>query len=326
MKFFACALILLSASYGAAQPVSSHETPAMPPAGMPTTQSKAAPMTPPPTVTIAPDAAVITVMGVCNPPAKGEDCKTVLTRKQFESLIATLQQAKGGSQEMPAEMRYNLADQYANMTSYAAEAEKVGLDKLPDTQLMLTFARNQVLTQVLLAHVKETMKPTREEVEAYYNAHVNDYYQGTAVQRIIIPVHGMKGDKSKAELFKATAEEMHKRLASGEDAATLQKEVYDKLGFNMKPPDTSRVLQKASAPADRRSVFDLKAGEVSEIFTDDQSIEMYRIEGPKPIQFDRVKAEITSKLEKEKIEAVGDSFRKQHPVDLNMDYFSPHSN
>ena len=62
MKFFYCALILLSASYGAAQAVSSHQTPAMPPAGMAPAQSKAAPMAPPPTVTIAPDAAVITVM------------------------------------------------------------------------------------------------------------------------------------------------------------------------------------------------------------------------------------------------------------------------
>ena len=95
MRFIPCALILLFASYGAAQPVSSHQTPAMPPAGMPPAQSKAAPMAPPPTVTIAPDAAVITIMGVCGQPAKGEDCKTVLTRKQFESLIATLQQAKG---------------------------------------------------------------------------------------------------------------------------------------------------------------------------------------------------------------------------------------
>jgi hypothetical protein len=46
-----------------------------------------------------------------------------------------------------------------------------------------------VSTRRLLLFVKDSVKLTPEEIEKYYQAHTKDYRQGTAVQRIIVPLH-----------------------------------------------------------------------------------------------------------------------------------------
>ena len=96
-----------------------------------------------------PDDAVITVNGFCaghgdaGRPDPGDDCKTVITRAQFDQLTEALQPG------MPSELRLKVANAYAQMMRMAAAAEHRGLDKTASFDLEMRYARLQLLSQDL---------------------------------------------------------------------------------------------------------------------------------------------------------------------------------
>jgi len=268
---------------------------------------------------VPPDAAVITVPGVCDAPAaRAKDCGTVVTRAQFESLIAALMKGKSGT--VTPEMRGNLAAQYGDMLVYAQQAEELGLDKDSDTQLLLRFARMQVLTQQLLLSVKEKEKPTSTEIEKYYKDHSAEY-EGISVERIMIPLgHSEKGTDAKT-----LADQIRKRLAAGEDAGKLQQEAYTKLGFKIEPPETALTVRANTLPPQEQSVAKLKVGEVSPVFSDKSAMEFYKGLGKKAVPLDQVRAEIQNRVEQQKVEGAGKAIRSGHDPVLNITYFNPHA-
>jgi len=74
---------------------------------------------------------------------KASDCKTVVTRAEFEKLIDAL------SPNMPAPARRQLATRYAMGLVMAHEAHKMGIDQGPRFEELLRIARLQVASQQL---------------------------------------------------------------------------------------------------------------------------------------------------------------------------------
>src|SRR5437016_1662282 len=72
---------------------------------------------------ISPDTPVITVNGVCDQGAGAADCKTVVTRAEFEKIVNALQP------NMPKQQQKALANQYAMALLLAGKAHEQGLDK-----------------------------------------------------------------------------------------------------------------------------------------------------------------------------------------------------
>ena len=95
MKVFRCTLILLFCSSLLAQNPSTKNSPSSQNKASSTTpQAKAHKMS---SAAVPADASVITVPGICSPPAaKSEDCKTQVTRAQFESLVKALSETWQG--------------------------------------------------------------------------------------------------------------------------------------------------------------------------------------------------------------------------------------
>src|SRR5207244_12606974 len=79
---------------------------------------------------VPPDAPVITSKNVCDnataEAAKSADCKTVVTRAEFERLLNAV------APQIPANARRQVATKYANLIVMAHEARKMGLDKVPN--------------------------------------------------------------------------------------------------------------------------------------------------------------------------------------------------
>src|SRR5262245_14153970 len=102
-----------------------------PPAQQPPAASSTAPAAPAPAA-VAPDAAVITVAGVCAgsatdaKAAASPDCKTVITRAEFERILGAI-----SPNGVPVAARKQLATRYAMALAMADRAEKEGLDKGP---------------------------------------------------------------------------------------------------------------------------------------------------------------------------------------------------
>src|SRR5690349_16273499 len=66
---------------------------------------------------VAPTDPVLTLKGICNDPSKeGADCKTVITREQFEKLANALQP------NMSPQVKRQLAGAYSKMLAMSAAA------------------------------------------------------------------------------------------------------------------------------------------------------------------------------------------------------------
>jgi len=78
---------------------------------------------------VAPDAPVVTINGVCEnasaDKASDPNCKTVITRAEFEKILDAVQP------NMPSRVRRQFAMRYASALAMAEKAQELGLDKGP---------------------------------------------------------------------------------------------------------------------------------------------------------------------------------------------------
>ena len=86
-----------------------------------------------------------------------------------------------------------------------------------------------------------------------------------------------KREASEAEM-KEEADKLRARAAAGEDVTKLQQEAYDFAGLKQKAQSTRMENQRKSGipPADA-SIFELKAGDVSQVFNDPAGFMIYKI-------------------------------------------------
>src|SRR4051812_45325834 len=160
-------LFLLAAAFASAQTAPATkptDAPAQTPAASPAMPSVQEPAKP---AEITADTPVITLNGLCpDKPAgtdpKSPDCKTVVTKAQFEKLASTL------APNMPGSAKQQLAGDYARMLVLSEEAKKRGVDKTEKFQSIMQFMRMRVMSQELLASVQERAKPSAEQIQQVY--------------------------------------------------------------------------------------------------------------------------------------------------------------
>lgn len=316
MKLTRCALIVLFSTYLAAQAAPSTDKPAAPPKAAAAAPKANAHRNP---AKMPADTPVITIPGICASPAAGTgNCETVVTRAQFDALIEALAAVRPGS--VPPEMRGRLALQYGEMLVFAWEAEKRGLEKESAAQALLQFGRTQVLAQQLLRSLQQEAHPSAQEIQKYFDEHTADY-QGVAVQRVLVPIgHAAEDNDAEKESLKALAETIRKRLAAGEDAAQLEQEIYKKLGYK-KPPESAMLLRVSALEGDQQAVAKLKAGEVSQVFSEPGGFVVYKSEGTRTAPLESVKDEIQRVLAQEKFKAATEALVRDRKPVLNGAYF-----
>src|SRR5207237_1471190 len=124
----------------------------------------------PEAVQVPNDEPVSTIKNVCDnataEAAKSADCKTVVTRAEFERLLNAV------APQIPANARRQVATKYANLIVMAHEARKMGLDKGPHYEELMKIGRMQELATVLGKYQQEkaTQIPERE-MQDYYKRH-----------------------------------------------------------------------------------------------------------------------------------------------------------
>ncbi|MFZ0285785.1 MAG: hypothetical protein WAL32_11200 [Terriglobales bacterium] len=114
---------------------------------------------------VPPDAAIITVEGICDVPpvtatkAAPSDCRTVVTREQFEKLVDSL------SPEMPPPFRHDVAKSYPRVLFFSKKAKELGLDKDPRYQELMKWSSLQVLAKDLPPEAEKKAGDTAGDVE-----------------------------------------------------------------------------------------------------------------------------------------------------------------
>jgi parvulin-like peptidyl-prolyl cis-trans isomerase-like protein len=325
-------------------------------AGLAWTQQSAGAQQPDQPVTaaqVAPDAAVITITGVCAPPAPSKlnpsanpsaqtaACQTVITRAQFEALADAI------LNNMQPARKLQLASAYPGLLAMARAAEARGIDRTPRFQERLAFSRVQILSQELVRQIEQDAAQVPEQdIADYYQAHAADFQTAT-LERIFIPsrryidpvpaeqadapkLDTQKLEAQKLEAQKKDAEDAMTELAgqlraeavAGADFMTLQKKAYAAAGATDVPPNPSLgQVRPAGVPASHASVFQLKAGEVSPVLSDSTGHYIYKLDARTIATLPQVTAEIHKTLENQRREQAIQAVQRPVTTKLNPAYF-----
>ena len=315
-------------------------------------------------------AAVLTINGVCAPQpkaaaAKGAtakpgstgakdadaktpsgECKTVITKAEFEKLVAAL------APNPTPQQKKQLAGVLPRVIAMSTAAKKEGLDKTAQFDETVKFVKMQVLTNQLQRKIQEQaadIKP--EEIEKYYKDHPEAFEQYN-VDRIFIPrtkqveaeakeedekdeklTDEQKKAKEAAEKAKTDeaeqamtklADDLHTRAAAGEDMSKLQKEAFDAAGMKIESPTVNLPnVRRTGLPPAHAAIFDLKQGEVSQVISDAGGHYIYKMNSKTEMPLDQAKNEIHGKMQNDRMREKMDSLNNSFKVETNEAYFGP---
>jgi hypothetical protein len=316
---------------------------------------------------------VITIEGMCDTPkpaasktatassaarkANASDCKTVVTRAQFDALADALQP------KMPPATKRKLADVYPKMLIMAHAAKQRGLENDPNFKQILQFARLQILSQQLSRSVKEEAdKVPQSEIEKYYKDN-NAAFEQANLQRLFIPKDkqtaalGEDGEepakeqnsadaqkssdaqkpadaqksaaekaaaqKADEEAMKKEADSLQARASAGEDFDKLQKEAYEMAGLKGTPPATNiGKLTRGEIPVTHRAVMDLKAGQVSQVLTEPNGYYIYKVVSKEVKPLEQARDEIKNTLAQQRLQDAMEKIQQSAKPELNEAYFA----
>jgi len=285
---------------------------------------------------VPPDAPIITLQGVCdNPPtdkSKSADCKTVITRAQFEKIVETVQP------QMNPRARRQFATRYANALIMSFKAREMGLDHGAEFEERIQLARIQVLSQMLgQAEQKKASEISDMEIEDYYKGNEVNFEEAD-VMRIFIPrvqqlptpkeklseAEEQKRQKDAEDTMKKESDTLHARAVAGEDFDKLQAEAFKVAGIQSKSP-TSKMdkVRRNHLPPGQATAMDLKVGEISAVLSDQSGYFIFKMVKKETLALDSVKDEIKGTLRSQKMQNQMQEIEHSATANLDEAYFGP---
>ncbi len=357
-KSWLLCVLLGTLAWGQAQP----ETPPAQsaPAQAPGAESKA----PAQPAEVPENAVVLTIKGVCpatpktatssKTPAtktagaaakKPADCKTEITRAQFEKI------ASGLSPNITPQLKRQLESALPRFMAMSEAAKAKGLDKSPRFEQTMKVVKMQVLTQELQRTVQEEAdKIPPEKIAEYYKTNP-EAYQQFSLDRLFIPRNRQvepeeeatkepeklteeqqkakeaadkaKQEQGEQELTKL-ADTLHERAVAGEDFTKLQKGAFEAAGTKVDNPTVNLPkVRRTGLPPAHAAVFELKVGEVSTVISDNGGHYIYKVVSKEVLPLDQVKEEIHNKLKSERMKEMMDKYTNSFEAVPNEAYFGP---
>jgi hypothetical protein len=251
----------------------------------------------------------------------------VITRAEFEKLTDALQPG------MSLALRLNVANAYARNLRMAAAAEKRALDKTPEFEEEMRYARMQLLAQDLTRVLQaEANNITDADLEDYYAKNQSSYEQAT-LARIFVPrtkqsdaaqgEHEEAQTKADEEAMTKVAAELRVRAVNGEDPDKLQIEAYAEAGIPRTNSDTKmEKVRRAALPPQHEAVMGMKPGEVSEVFSDPGGAHfIYKMISKQTLTLEEAKTEIRGAISGQRYRESMKGF--QGDVVFSDAYFNP---
>jgi hypothetical protein len=284
---------------------------------------------------VSPDTPVITVQGLCERPggstATPSDCKTVITRAEFEKITNAVQP------NMPPAAKKQFVNRYVMVLLLSEKAHELGLDQGPEFDEQMYLARIQNLARLAGERLqKDASQVSDGDIDEYYRAHSADF-KAISFERLYVPKQKQvdtttqkpndpdvqkKREESEAAM-KEEADKLRARAAAGEDIAKLQQEAYEFADYKLKAPNPRMdKVRKASIPPADVSIFELKKGEVSQVFNDPAGFMVYKVEAVEDLPIASVREEIARTLQTEKTKSAFDSLQNSAKTTLDESYFA----
>lgn len=280
------------------------------------------------------ETPVLTIRGLCSQTASSQEsqsskrCETLVTRSQFEQLIAAIQP------NADTAARRQIARAYPQLLIMAHEAHQRGLDALPEFEEKLAFARLQILSQALRHQIqKEAAEIPEKDIVAWYETHLDDFRVAN-LERIVMPNtrHESKASNDEHDAAKGNSVEdvlikeanaLRARAAAGEDFAKLQMEAYRFAGTAGNDQPNTRLLEvhRQSLQPGHAIVFDLKPGEVSRVISDSTGQYIYKLDSTEVQSIQVAQRRIVDVLRRQRVKDMMESVQKPFVTNVNTTYF-----
>jgi len=229
---------------------------------------------------------------------------------------------------MPIAQQKQVAATYAQFLMLANKAKELGLDKGPEFDEQVYLMRLQILAKLGLGHMqKEAGQVSDAEIESYYREHNADF-RTISYDKIYVPKQKQgetaraaapndpeaqkKREASEAEM-KAEADKLRARAAAGEDFVKLQQEAYDLAGLKLKSTTANTQVEKVrknALPPTDSSIFELKKGDVSQVFNEPAAFMIYKINDFQDQPLESVKPEVSRTLQGQKLKSFSEEMQK----------------
>ena len=276
------------------------------------------------TAEVPPNTPIVTLEGVCSRPkqnAAAAPCKTVITRKQLDSLVDVLEPNARPS------MRRQFAIVYARLLAASEIAERRHLEKNPavvrELQEKLEFTRVQVLANHLLLAVQENAENVPlSDIQKYYAQHQADF-ERAEVLRLSLSTSAQtnSGQPLDSSSLRAKMEELRERATAGEDFSQLQQEAYADLRIKGNlPPTKLSIMHRENLLPDEAKAFDLKLGDVSEVLDSQGGFTILKLVSKNFVPVEAARAEIEAVLLREHMHRVLQDATKDIKAQFNLKY------
>jgi hypothetical protein len=298
---------------------------------------------------VPPDAPVLTITGVCadKPEAASTsaDCKTILTKAEFEKLANAL------APNATTQQKKQLASVLPRLLAMSNEAKRRGMDQTEQYTETLKYVKMQVLSNQLQRKLQEDAADISDaDIEKYYKGNP-DAFEQYNLDRIFVPrtkqveaeasedddkdakpsAQQKKGKEAETatpqqneEAMTKLADSLRARAAAGEQIAKLQKEAFDAAGMKIESPTVNLPsVRRNGLPQPHVAVFDLKPGEVSQVISDAGGHYIYRMNSKSTMALDQAKNEIRGKIQNDRMRETMDKLNASFSSVSNEAYFGP---
>ena len=268
---------------------------------------------------------VLTLKGACESrpgaAAPPPGCVSSLTRAQFEKLITSLTPP---NRPLSPEKRRTFATQYAKLLTFADAARAMGLENDSRVQQIFDFAKNQILTEALNQKITdEYSHPTDQQIADYYTQNSKKYRRSrwsASSSRAIAPAIQISPSR-----LRPKRRLMPRRSGSGGLQAKIRTSCRRKrLSTRARPVSRLQPMgarRAGSLPDAHESVFDLKSGEVSPLFSDPASFYLYKVVSVRQVPLSDAQASIRTTLQRQMVADQIQQIQKSVTPVLNEAYF-----
>jgi peptidyl-prolyl cis-trans isomerase C len=278
---------------------------------------------------VPPDTPVITIQGVCDngfsdksavassPDVRDKNCRTVVTRAQFEKLVDALLPVA------PPAAKRKFANDYPENLLFAEKARQTGLDKDPDFEESLKFTILRALSTEFVKHAQDQARDISDaDIEKVYKEHP-ELFLKIDLLRIYVPKEKEPPSQNQTRAaveaeMRAVAEKIRAQAAAGGDFEQLQEEAYKDAGMSDPPEVNVGEQTRGTMSLDyQKAAFELEPGQVSQVVLSPIGFHIFKISSKKMVPLSEAKPILQSLRFRETIAAA----KKNLKWELNEEYF-----
>jgi parvulin-like peptidyl-prolyl isomerase len=197
------------------------------------------------------------------------------------------------------------------------------LDSTPAFHQMLALRRRQLLATAEYQEITRQSVVTPEETSKYYAEHLSEFEE-VRIHQVVIrkkPEAAKEGIPGlTAEEAKTRAEEIRKALSSSDDPKKVA-EQFQVANVVRVDAEAYPVRRGTMRPDMEKAAFELKDGQVSEVFDLPQSLVFFKVASHKVRELKDVSSQIENTLRQQKVNAAVDALKKNAKVWLDDGYF-----